>query len=548
MRKAPILLALFATSASAASERVPSVLLYARARAAEANGDARLASAGFAELVGREPANELVVSRSFREALAGGDLPLAVRSARILAKANKLPPDGRVLLAADAIRARDWAAAGHEADLLAKERLFGFTVPFLRAWIALGARTGEPLAALEAARPLQLAQPYLAEQRGFVLLALGRTEEGIAALRGADTRDVTAWPTRTRLFAADALARAGQRDRALKLLDGDDAALEAARDILRRGDRLPEPMDGPQAGVAALLVRVAGDMGRQQLAPVGLALARQAAWVEPRDAGAWLTAANLLAALKRPEQALVALDRIGGDDPYASAARSFRVAILSDMGDRPAALADALKGTRDGSDPAAWGRLGDVYLAVQRPADAAGAYTKAIAAAEKNKAPAAQLWPLLLQLGGAHDQAGDWPAAKAALTRAWEIAPDQALVLNQLGYSLIARRDDVPRGSALIAKAIQLRPDDPAITDSLGWSRFLLGAPADAVPILEKASTADPAEPTIAEHLGDAYWAVGRRFEARYAWRAALVTAEDKDRGRISAKVDFGYTPATASP
>ncbi len=68
------------------------------------------------------------------------------------------------------------------------------------------------------------------------------------------------------------------------------------------------------------------------------------------------------------------------------------------------------------------------------------------------------------------------------------------------------------------------------------------------MPLLEKASAGSPAEPAIAEHLGDAYWTVGRRYEARYAWRAALVTAEDKDRPRISAKVERGLTAATAAP
>ncbi|MDB5683347.1 MAG: repeat-containing protein, partial [Sphingomonas bacterium] len=56
-------------------------------------------------------------------------------------------------------------------------------------------------------------------------------------------------------------------------------------------------------------------------------------------------------------------------------------------------------------------------------------------------------------------------------------------------------------------------------------------------------------EPTINEHLGDAYWTAGRRFEARYAWRAALVYADDaKLTGRIRAKIDGGLSPERAAP
>ena len=93
-----------------------------------------------------------------------------------------------------------------------------------------------------------------------------------------------------------------------------------------------------------------------------------------------------------------------------------------------------------------------------------------------------------------------------------------------------------------------LRPDDPAITDSLGWAHYLRGDVAAAVPLLEKAAAGDPTEPTINEHLGDAYWTSGRLYEARYAWRAALVTAEEKDHKRLDSKIDIGLSEATASP
>lgn len=550
----PLLLLPAFILASAAGASLPadrtlsSPALYLRARAAEVGGDPTAANAGFGLLLQRDPASDVFAQRSFREALASGDMSLALKAARLLDSRHALPPDGRLLLMADAVRARDWVAARHEVDLVQQERLFAFLAPMLRAWIAFGTHDKDPLAPLDAARSLSLAQPFLPEQRALLLIALGRVDDGVAALRGAGSTDIAAWPLRVRLLAADALAHAGQGKRALGLLDGDDAALVRARALISRGERAAMPIDSAGAGIATLLVRVASDFGRQQLAPVGLALAREAAYLEPRDAGAWLVCANLLAGLKQPRQALAALDSIGADDPFASTARTLRVALLSDMGDKEAALADARKAVDGGGDLASWSRLGDVYLSLDRFDEAAGAYGHALDAARAVKAPAVQVWPLLLQQADALDRAGQWPPAKQALNAALALAPDQPLVQNQVGYSLIAHRDEVARGSKLIAQANSLRPDDPAITDSLGWSRYLLGSPAAAVPLLEKASAADPVEPTISEHLGDAYWAVGRRYEARYAWRAALVTADDKDRARLSSKIDLGYTAATAAP
>ena len=37
-------------------------------------------------------------------------------------------------------------------------------------------------------------------------------------------------------------------------------------------------------------------------------------------------------------------------------------------------------------------------------------------------------------------------------------------------------------------------------------------------------------------------------IEARFAWSAALVTAEDDVAARVKAKLDAGLTPANAAP
>ena len=101
----------------------------------------------------------------------------------------------------------------------------------------------------------------------------------------------------------------------------------------------------------------------------------------------------------------------------------------------------------------------------------------------------------------------------------------------------------------MIRRALALRPDDASITDSLGWALYKRGRLPEAIATLEKASIADPAQSEINEHLGDALYQSGRRFEARFAWRAALVTAEEPaERSRIEAKIAAGLTKATAAP
>jgi hypothetical protein len=40
----------------------------------------------------------------------------------------------------------------------------------------------------------------------------------------------------------------------------------------------------------------------------------------------------------------------------------------------------------------------------------------------------------------------------------------------------------------------------------------------------------------------------GRRFEARFAWSAAAITAEDEVAARVKAKLASGLTRANAAP
>jgi len=547
---ATLLIATLITSdASAIALRAPSIeSLYVKARAAEIEGDAHLASEGFARLLKDSPVNITIAERAYRQALAAGNEPLALRAAHLLDGKKTFPPDARLLLAIEAIRTHDWAHARTEVDGLEQEKLFAFMAPMLRAWIALGAKDGDPLAILEQARAIELAQPYYAEQHALLLIAMGRIEEGIAAIRNAKPGGIESAPVSLRLIAADALAGANQRDRALALIGGDQPVFTIARARIMEGRRLPFSIDGPPAGIAALLVRVSADFGRQRLTPIAFILARFATFLEPADANGWLLTGNILAAMDRQDLALAALSSVGRDDPLEPAARALRIGVLSAMGNTTEALAEATKAAESERSFAAWSRVGGVYFAMQKPADAAVAFRKAIAVAEADHAPADTLWPLNLQLGTALDLAGDWPGAKAALQRALALAPDQAVVLNQLGYSEIIHGGDIKQASALIEHASRLRPDDPAITDSLGWVHYRRGQVSEALPLLEKAAEGDAAEPTINEHLGDAYWSVGRHYEARYAWRAALVTAADKDKARISSKIDFGLTPATAAP
>ena len=67
---------------------------------------------------------------------------------------------------------------------------------------------------------------------------------------------------------------------------------------------------------------------------------------------------------------------------------------------------------------------------------------------------------------------------------------------------------------------------------------FRQGHADDAELLLEQAVSLQPEDPTINIHLGEAYWAVGRRLEAVFQWRRALtLNPEPGDKARLEARL-----------
>jgi Flp pilus assembly protein TadD len=294
------------------------------------------------------------------------------------------------------------------------------------------------------------------------------------------------------------------------------------------------------------MVRIALDAGGQDMGPLGTMFGRLASRLEPNNAEAWLVTAELLAQQGQHPLAVQVLDNIPAGDPFTLAARETRIRLLSDGGQRDVALRLA----RQAADAATarqadWLRLGQLYGELGRQRDAADAFGRALAMGASGDGQ--EEWQLQLMRGGALDQAGDWPGARTALRRAYELAPQQPFVLNYLGYALLIRGEETAEAERLIREAHRLAPDNAAITDSLGWALYHKGQLAEAIPLLEQAAQAEPADVEINEHLGDAYYAAGRRVEARFAWRAASVYAEGAVATRLTAKLERGLTPELAA-
>lgn len=105
--------------------------------------------------------------------------------------------------------------------------------------------------------------------------------------------------------------------------------------------------------------------------------------------------------------------------------------------------------------------------------------------------------------------------------------PEDANLLNALGYMLLEHTDQIQEARGYLDKAIRLKPDDPAILDSYGWLWYKLGDYPQALQYLQQAYALHP-DPEIAFHLGEVLWALGRKQEARRLWREILKAPQDE--------------------
>jgi len=514
---------------------------YARGRVAESDGAFTDAVAAYRQALAIDPESPTIALRSYRQALEAGDFPLALQSAHILDRAGALPPEGPLFLLADALRAKRWDDADQLNGRIEKEQNFAFLTPIVRSWVAFG-RDGEvAMPSADATRYGALTGRYLSEHLALQMLAKGRWGEAKALLDDALALQPDGFPG-LRLEAAAALGADGQSDGALAVLPPDNRIFAIARVDLARGGKgrkiaKAQRILTPAQGYARLMSRLSVDLGVGNGKSIAVRAARIATFVDPASDGAKVNLARALQLAGRPEQALLELSSVPPASWSAPLGETVRIDALVDARQMEKALAQAQAlVAAPGAGTNEYLRLAEILSRNKDDKAAADMYRQAIAQAGDMKAP----WTLHLLHGAALEQAGRWQDAVTALETAARLAPDEPAVLNYLGYLQAERGVNLPAALAMLKKASSLKPNDPAITDSLGWAYFMSGDARAAVPLLQRAAAAAPENGTIQEHLGDALWAAGRRFEARYAWEAAQLVAESGDHERLKAKLNAG--------
>jgi len=520
---------------------------YVQARAAAISGDHARAAQLLASLAESEPGQADIAKKALGEAIGAGQMDLALSLAHALPSTD-LPTEARLLLAGEEIKRNHPDLAKGWLSKSASSGDLSFLAPLVTAWAAADrGRADEALAALDQVQDGSLLGPIAAEERAFVLLKFHRAADAEPYARRA-VGAAGGRERRLRLAFADGFLAAGDRNRALMIVDGMGPGEAAARQRIMAGKSSGQAIDSLPKAFAEVLTAFGTDLARMQRSAPPIGLVQVARYVDPQNSSTTALLALLLAGQDRVNEALALLRTVSPNDALIGQVRDVNVRILTDAKRfNEAYQVAATAAAAPGAESTDYSRLGDVLQSMKRPAQAADAYGRAIALAQAQNLKD-ELWTLLLLRANALQDANRWPEAKAALEQGLALAPDQPLLLNFLGYAELEKGENMDSAEAMIRKASELAPDDASITDSLGWAQFKRGKVDEAISTLQRAAEKDGEQAEIQEHLGDALYKSGRRYEARYAWRAALITAEDEMAGRIKAKIVGGLTPANAAP
>ena len=294
-----------------------------------------------------------------------------------------------------------------------------------------------------------------------------------------------------------------------------------------------------EAGIAYAFYAIADILKDDADPNTALLYARLAQYLNENSQKAILLAADLLEQMGQYDLAVEEYAKISPSSSYFLSSELGRVGALRDGGKTEAALEVLYYLSREFSDIGiVHNSLGDFLRREERYSEAKIAYDRAVDIYRENNNVS---WVVLYARGITHERLQEWDKAESDFRNALTINPDQANVLNYLGYSLIDRGEKLDEAMTMIEKAVSLQPESGYIVDSLAWGLFKLGQYETAIPHMEKAAELMPVDPIVTDHLGDLYWAVGRQLEAKFQWRRALsFDPELKDATRIREKLRIG--------
>ena len=517
---------------------------YLAARHAGTERDARSASAYYRAALRADPKNPILLERTFLSVLIDGEIDEACKLAERLVQFDKTHRVARLVLGVRALKQKQYAAARQHIGQSVRGPIADLTATLISAWALYG--SNDLKGAIDSIDKLTGPEWYALFKdlhAGLIYDAAGNRKE--AGKRFEKIYKVD--PNQLRIVEAYGrwFSRSGDKEDALRVYEAFDKVLPQhpliiqAINEVKEGEKLPPLADTPQAGAAEVLFGLGTSLGRQGGEDLALAYLQLSIYLAPNHPLALMSLADLYESMKKPELAIKVYQRVPEDSPLKRNAEIQLATNLDalDRADEAKRILERLLKDRP-EDQEAIMALGNVERARKEFAECADVYGKGIALL---KEPTRANWLIYYFRGICNERAKQWPAAEADFKKALDLYPDQAHVLNYLGYSWVDQGVNLDEGMKMIRRAVEQRPDDGYIVDSLGWAYYRIKDYEEAVKQLEHAVELKPQDPTINDHLGDAYWKTGRTLEATFQWAHARdLGPEPEDLKKIEEKLRTG--------
>ena len=472
-----------------------------------------------------DASNVALLRQAFLTQYYYGDIEQAAALGRQLEGLNVMVPLGSEPATALALRNDDWPASIVLANRIAEDSKALAMAGVIRGWslVATGQGDAGISALLEAGRMSIDANtgmpPFFRLHAALMAERLGLVHEAVQRVTGLEADSL---PSHVALDLAALHARQGHWDIVERLIETqlsrqfNKAEVRAA--LARQAQAVPSIQQHIAGAVVALALSDKSNSGQSLSARLRFAL-----FIDSEHHFARLLLAQQLSDYGQSDIALANLERIPDGGMFGQLARLAESAVVEEAGNTEAAIA-LMKGVAE-SDPKnayLFHRLGDTYRRNSMFRQSRDSYMASMALGRDTGG-------LHRSLGVSLERLGETRAAETHLLRAIEIDPGDAYALNYLGYWWADEGRNLDQAIEMIERAVSHRPSSGFFVDSLGWVHYKLGDPARAVGYLERATELEPSDPEITGHLGDVYWALGRREEARFKWRLALSLSEDAE-------------------
>jgi tetratricopeptide (TPR) repeat protein len=524
---------------------------YMAGRLARGQSDTLSAAAFYGQALSKDAANEALIIQAFDMEATEGNWPRAEALAADLLKIKSEHRMSRLLLGLAEFKKGNFAQADEHFKLSAVNPIGELTGLLARAWTRQAeGRTKDALDLIDTTKQPDWAQALIRYHRALLADVGSRRPEARATFEKLFAGDQKS--LRSTLAFAQSLSNAGDTKAAQKALqvyfdrirgDGHPSAV-ALQKALAAGERQSLLVTTASQGLAEALFGLGEALAGEGGVGPGAVFLQYALYLEPRFPFALAALANVYESTKRYERAIEVYEQIAPGTPLEQAIDIRKAFDLNSL-DRveEAKLLLEQVADRDPLDLKPLDALGSIMRGHKRYEEAIAYYTRAINIIKK---PEQRHWSYFYARGTSYERVNKWPLAEADLQQALKLSPDEAMVLNYLGYSWVDQNRNLKAGMQLIEKAVRAKSDDGYIVDSLGWAHYRTGNFKEAVKWLERAVELRPEDPILNDHLGDAFWRVGREREAVFQWNQAItLKPEQEDLEKIQKKLKSGL-PALA--